>query len=83
MQIFILLYIEAGSYIVEDESVWEFAVLQVVSFHLSLLAQPDHHPRFEKRKRRGMPGVATYHFAGYSSLYPFYCFPERIRLRLR
>jgi hypothetical protein len=27
--------------------------------------------------------VATYHFAGYSSLYPFYCFPERIRLRLR
>lgn len=41
------------------------------------------HFRYEKRKRRGEPGVATYHFAGYSSLYPFYCFPERIRLRLR
>ena len=27
MQIFILLYIEGGSYIVEDESAWEFAVL--------------------------------------------------------
>jgi len=27
--------------------------------------------------------VVTYHFAGYTSLYPFYCFPERIRLRLR
>ncbi|KAF9654079.1 histone acetyltransferase type B catalytic subunit [Thelephora ganbajun] len=64
MQIFIFLYIEAGSYIVEDESTWEFAVL------------------YEKRKRRGEPGVVTYHFAGYSSLYPFYCFPERIRLRL-
>jgi len=64
MQIFILLYIEGGSYIVEDESAWEFAVL------------------YEKRKRRGEPGVATYHFVGYSSLYPFYCFPERIRLRL-
>jgi len=64
MQLFILLYIEGGSYIVEDESAWEFVVL------------------YEKRKRRGEPGVATYHFAGYSSLYPFYCFPERIRLRL-
>jgi len=64
MQTFILLYIEGGSYIVEDESAWEFVVL------------------YEKRKRRGDPGVATYHFAGYSSLYPFYCFPERIRLRL-
>jgi len=32
MQIFILLYIEGGSYIVEDESTWEFVVLQVPSF---------------------------------------------------
>jgi len=82
MQIFILLYIEAGSYIVEDESTWEFVVLQVL-FSLFLLAEVYHHPRYEKRKRRGAPGVTTYHFAGYSSLYPFYCFPERIRLRLR
>lgn len=32
MQIFILLYIEGGSYIIEDESTWEFVVLQVPSF---------------------------------------------------
>jgi len=32
MQIFILLYIEGGSYIVEDESTWEFVVLQVSFF---------------------------------------------------
>jgi len=64
MQIFILFYIEAGSYIVEDETVWEFVVL------------------FEKRKRKNSPNVATYHFIGYSSLYPFYCFPEQVRLRL-
>jgi len=62
MQIFILLYIEAGSYINEEEDGWEFVVL------------------FEKRKRRD--GTATYHFVGYSSLYNFYCFPEKVRLRL-
>ncbi|KAF8894728.1 histone acetyltransferase type B catalytic subunit [Infundibulicybe gibba] len=61
MQLFILLYIEAGSYINEDEDPWD---------------------SYEKRKRRTAPHVATYHFAGYSSLYPFYCFPEKVRLRL-
>jgi len=65
MQLFILLYIEGGSYIQEEEETWEFAVL------------------FEKRKRRTAPHLATYHFVGYSSLYPFYCFPEKVRLRLR
>ena len=30
MQLFILLYIEAGSYIHEDEEGWEFAVLYVL-----------------------------------------------------
>ncbi|KAG5640353.1 hypothetical protein DXG03_009096, partial [Asterophora parasitica] len=64
MQLFILLYIEGGSYINEDEDPWEFAVL------------------FEKRKRKGTPNVASYHFVGYSSLYPFYFFPEKTRLRL-
>ncbi|RXW24202.1 hypothetical protein EST38_g1683 [Candolleomyces aberdarensis] len=64
MQIFILLYIEGGSYIQEEEATWEFVVL------------------FEKRKRRTAPHIATYHFVGYSSLYPFYCFPEKTRLRL-
>lgn len=52
----------------------------------SLLWRISHEPlayRYEKRKRRATPDVATYHFVGYSSLYPFYCFPERVRLRLR
>jgi len=62
MQIFILLYVEGGSYINDEEDGWEFAVL------------------FEKRKRKD--GTATYHFVGYSSLYDFYCFPEKVRLRL-
>lgn len=39
--------------------------------------------RFEKRKRRTASPVETYHFVGYSSLYPFYCYPEKVRLRLR
>lgn len=39
--------------------------------------------RYEKRKRRSDPSIATYHFVGYSSLYPFYCFPERVRMRIR
>ncbi|KAF7304938.1 Histone acetyltransferase type B catalytic subunit [Mycena kentingensis (nom. inval.)] len=64
MQLFILLYIEAGSYIDETEETWEFVLL------------------YEKRKRRDTPDVATYHFVGYSALYPFYCFPDRTRLRL-
>ena len=64
MQLFVLLYIEGGSYISEDEETWEFAVL------------------YEKRRRRSSPDVFTYHFVGYSTLYPFYCFPERVRLRI-
>ncbi|KAG6918025.1 hypothetical protein DXG01_016877 [Tephrocybe rancida] len=64
MQLFILLYIEGGSYINEDEDSWEFVIL------------------YEKRKRRGSPNSVTYHFVGYSSLYPFYFFPEKTRMRL-
>ncbi|KAH9977310.1 histone acetyltransferase type B catalytic subunit [Lactifluus volemus] len=63
MQLFILLYIEAGSYINDEEDSWEFVVLS--------------------RKRRTTPVTETYHFLGYSSLYPFYCFPDKLRLRLR
>ncbi len=35
MQIFILLYIEAGSYIQEDEEGWEFVMLYVEELLLS------------------------------------------------
>ncbi|PPR06189.1 hypothetical protein CVT26_005463 [Gymnopilus dilepis] len=64
MQLFILLYIEGGSYINEDEDTWEFALL------------------YEKRKRNDSSHTVAYHFIGYSSLYPFYHYPERVRLRL-
>jgi hypothetical protein len=35
MQIFILLYIEAGSYISEDDDAWQFFVLSVPHSYLS------------------------------------------------
>jgi histone acetyltransferase 1 len=35
MQIFILLYIEAGSYINEDDDAWEFALLSVLRAYTS------------------------------------------------
>ncbi|ORX36274.1 histone acetyltransferase type B catalytic subunit [Kockovaella imperatae] len=63
MQLFILLFIEGGSYIQEDEDAWEFITL------------------FEKR-RRADTDLCTYHFVGYTSVYPFWCFPDQVRLRL-
>jgi histone acetyltransferase 1 len=42
--------------------------------------------RYETRRRaavvEGESEAWTYHFLGYSSLYPFYCFPEKVRMRL-
>ncbi|KAF8744957.1 hypothetical protein AX14_011971 [Amanita brunnescens Koide BX004] len=63
LQLFVLLYIEGGSYIDEDENGWEFMVL------------------YEKRMPSGSASP-TYHLAGYSSLYNFYHFPEKVRMRL-
>lgn len=82
MQLFILLYIEAGSYINEEEETWEFLVLYVAC-HFLCEGPRSRRNSYEKRKRRTTPNVATYHFVGYSSLYPFYCFPEKVRMRLR
>ncbi|EJU05781.1 acyl-CoA N-acyltransferase [Dacryopinax primogenitus] len=62
MQIFIPLYIEGGSYIVEDEEKWEFVVLCADSHNAE--------------------GKERWHFVGYSSLYPFWCWPNNVRLRL-
>ncbi|KAG9094587.1 histone acetyltransferase 1 [Ceratobasidium sp. 370] len=70
MQLFILLYIEGGSYIQEDEDKWEFVVLYERRPRISKDAQPTDSPSY------------TYHFAGYSSLYPFWCWPDKTRLRL-
>ncbi|KAI5454777.1 histone acetyltransferase 1 [Naganishia albida] len=64
-QLFILLYIEAGSYIQEDEDEWEFLLT------------------FETRTRTsGDTTTTSYHFVGYVSAYPFWCYPDNIRLRL-
>ncbi|KAK2460635.1 hypothetical protein APHAL10511_007105 [Amanita phalloides] len=57
LQLFVLLFIEGGSYINDDEDAWEFMVL------------------YEKRD-------STYCLVGYSSLYNFYHFPEKVRMRL-
>lgn len=44
--------------------------------------------RYQKRRRAATKPDSenaptyTYHFVGYSSLYPFYCFPSRVRMRL-
>lgn len=37
---------------------------------------------FERRRRPDTEDY-TYHFVGYTSVYPFWCYPEHIRLRLR
>lgn len=37
---------------------------------------------FERRKRKSS-GTFTYHFVGYVSVYPFWSYPDQIRLRLR
>ncbi|GHJ85651.1 hypothetical protein NliqN6_2053 [Naganishia liquefaciens] len=67
-QLFILLYIEAGSYIQEDEDEWEFLMI------------------FETRTRASTSATTkttkSYHFVGYVSAYPFWCYPDNIRLRL-
>lgn len=83
MQVFILLYIEAGSYIQEDEEKWEFVILSVYYIFTVLVENPKASltHSFERRKRKD--GTNVYHFIGYSSLYPFYFFPESTRLRLR
>ena len=48
MQLFILLYIEGGSYINEEEDTWEFMVLYVLPPPLHLSAQ-DSSQRFADR----------------------------------
>ena len=85
MQTFILLYIEAGSYINEAEDAWEFVVLCVFHPFLVLphMVLGADRIRYEKRKRLTTPVTESYHFVGYSSLHPFYCFPDKVRLRLR
>jgi len=67
MQILVLLYIEGGSYIEEDDDRWEFVVL----FERRKLKSADENTN-----------PYSYHFCGYVSLYSFYHYPSSIRLRL-
>ena len=48
---------------------------------LHLAIHPSRSARFERRKRKD--GQYVYHFVGYSSLYPFYYYPDSTRMRLR
>jgi histone acetyltransferase 1 len=63
MQIFVLFFIEGGSYIDEEDDRWEFVTL------------------YEKRKS-AIEGQYSYHFVGYTSLYEFFYWPDKTRLRL-
>jgi hypothetical protein len=53
-----------------------------LSVSIQNILNPSNSNRFEKRKRPGSD-VATYHFVGYVSVYPFWCYPDQVRLRLR
>ena len=64
MQLFVLLYIEGGTYIDDSDDRWEFITL------------------FEKRPHPKKAGKHTYHFVGYTSLYRFFHWPDKTRLRL-
>lgn len=53
MQIFMLLYVEAGSYINEEEDGWEFVVLFVICFFLTVLDVRDQYPQIRKTEAEG------------------------------
>ncbi|KAL7416218.1 acyl-CoA N-acyltransferase [Mrakia frigida] len=90
MQFFILLYIEGGTFLVEDEDCWEFVILY------EKRRLPSSSPN--KRQAPSSPSSSTpssttepspsaekeysYHFVGYTTLYPFYNFPDKVRTRL-
>ncbi|KDN53357.1 acyl-CoA N-acyltransferase [Tilletiaria anomala UBC 951] len=61
-RIFTLFFIEAASYIDEEEPGWEFFIL------------------FERVTTKG--NSYSYHFAGFTSLYRFWTYPDTARIRL-
>jgi histone acetyltransferase 1 len=74
MQIFVLLYIEGGSYLEEEDPKWEFVVLYALKECMPDQLIPFWHS-YERRKE-------TYSFVGYTSLYRFFYYPDTTRLRL-
>lgn len=71
MQIFTLLFIEGASYIQEEENNWEFLLLYEVS-------SGDQ----DGEEVSNGDSKSKYHFVGYTSLYNFWFYPDRTRLRL-
>ncbi|GAA94206.1 uncharacterized protein L969DRAFT_93588 [Mixia osmundae IAM 14324] len=67
MQIFTVLFIDAASYCEEDDTHWEFVTL--------------YEKRAVKRKEQSEP-QHSFHFVGYTSLYNWFCYPDKTRLRL-
>ncbi|CEI87586.1 hypothetical protein G6F70_005007 [Rhizopus microsporus] len=61
MQLFVLLFIEGGSYIEDDDEKWEIYTIF---------------------KKEGAHSLASYHFVGYCTAYPFYFWPENTRMRI-
>jgi hypothetical protein len=55
MQIFILLYIEAGSYINEEEDPWEFVVLWVLFCQLLDVSYQKNLHKIRKAKAKRIP----------------------------
>lgn len=52
MQLFILLYIEGGSYINEDEDPWEFVVLYIPSMLSSSFCSSDAQPQIRETQKK-------------------------------
>ncbi|KAI9260837.1 acyl-CoA N-acyltransferase [Sporodiniella umbellata] len=61
MKIFILFFIEGGSFIEDDDEKWEI---------------------FTTFKKEKSTETTNYHFVGYSTVYPFYYWPENTRIRI-
>ena len=85
MQIFILLYIEGGSFV--QVSFREAEALSMMYTDRVIPSQEDEDNwefvvLYERRKRPGS-GIFSYHFVGYCSVFPFWCYPDSVRLRLR
>ncbi|CAD6890031.1 unnamed protein product [Tilletia controversa] len=69
MQIFVLFNIESATYIHEDDDNWEFYVI----YQRTAAPASDGENGTDKYR---------YHFAGYTALYRFWCYPEIFRIRL-
>lgn len=78
MQIFVLLYIEGGSYIDEEDDRWEFVTLYEKRRKSTSSSNGDEAADSATEREDEF----SWHFVGYTSLYRFFYWPDRTRLRL-